>query len=104
MRVVRVEMIEVLSLGRHEMNGVQGPKEHRAIQPREQGTNLLEKRGGRLDQRPESPSHAMVELALQRLEPGDVDRAFAQLAVKGRRDLRDRDARGCHGAPAFGET
>jgi hypothetical protein len=37
---------------RHQMNRVQGPKEHRAIQPREQGTNLLECRS-RLDQRPE---------------------------------------------------
>ena len=63
MRVVRVKMIEVLSLGRHEMNGVEGPKEHRATQPREQGANLLEKRGCRIDERPESPRHVMVELA-----------------------------------------
>jgi hypothetical protein len=92
MRVVRLKTIEVLSLGRHQMNRVQGPKEHRAIQPREQGTNLLERRGCRLDERPESPRHVMMELALQRLEHGDVDRAFAQLAVKGRGDLCDRDA------------
>lgn len=46
----------------------------------------------------------MVELALQRLEYRDVDRAFAQLAVKGRGNLRDRDARGCYGARPFGET
>ena len=45
MRVVRVETIEVLSLGRYQMDRVQGPKEHRAIQPREQRTNLLEERG-----------------------------------------------------------
>jgi hypothetical protein len=104
MRVVRVETIEVLSLGSYEMDRVQGPKEHRAIQPREQDTNLLEKRGCRLDQRPESPRHVMVELALQRLEHGEVDRAFAQLAVKSRGNLCHRDAGGCHGARAFGET
>ena len=51
-RVVRVETIEVFSLGRHQMNRVQGPKEDRAIQPREQGTHLPEKRGCRFDQRP----------------------------------------------------
>ena len=103
-RVVRVETIEMLSLGRYQMNRVQGPKEHRAIQPREQGTDPLEKCGCRLDKGPESPRHVMVELALQRLEHGDVDRPFAQLAVKGRSDLRDRDAQGCYGARPFGET
>jgi hypothetical protein len=46
----------------------------------------------------------MAELALQRLEHGEVDRAFAELAVKGSRDLRDCDAGGCHGAGPFGET
>jgi hypothetical protein len=64
MRVVRVETIEVLSLGRHQMNRVQGSKEHRAIQAREQGTNLLEKGGCQLDEYPESPRHVVVELAL----------------------------------------
>lgn len=44
MRVIRIEEIEVPGLGRHEMNGVQGPKEYRAIQPRDQGSNLLEQR------------------------------------------------------------
>jgi hypothetical protein len=86
------------------MNRVQGPKEYRAIQPREQGTDLPEKRGCRLDERPESPRHVMLELALQRLEHGDVNRTFAQLAVKGRGDLGDRDAGGRHGAGPFGET
>ena len=104
MRVVRVETIEVLSLGRYQMDRVQGPKEHRAIQPREQRTNLLEERGCRLDQRPQSPPHVMMELALQRLEHRDVDRAFAQLAVEDRGDLRDRDAGGCDGARPLGET
>jgi hypothetical protein len=45
MRVVRVETIEVLSLCGQQMNRVQGPKEYRAIQPREQGTHLLESAG-----------------------------------------------------------
>src|SRR5690349_2341735 len=73
--VVRVEAIEVLSLCGQQMNCVQGPKEYGSIQPREQGTHLLEKRGCRPDQRPKSPRQVMLELALQRLEHGGVDRA-----------------------------
>jgi hypothetical protein len=45
MRVVRVETIEVLSFGRYQMDRVQGPEEHRAIQPREQRTTCWRSTG-----------------------------------------------------------
>jgi hypothetical protein len=67
------------------MNSLQGSKEHRAIQPRQQGANVLEKCGCRFDQRPESPRHVMMELALQRLE------------LRGRRgEAANQVDRSCH--------